>query len=283
MSKMVKEYVLVPADIYNRKWGAEDTTNPQTNEPRETPHQPINPFANPNVRKAKQNRKRMMQVVNDRTIAPEDANILLRNLLQSYGNEVESVLAPKKLANRLNQLKAKREIDQVRPQPDPVNPVGNAVQFQRQQQQQQQHLPEVYGPLGDFEDEMEAPPAKKKKPKAKKVKKSALPSVEMIERAKDFMGGHLNDDDAMKSAALLKQMDDAGMMEDDWKKGAWLEGNRKISGAQLRNLLRDAYVADTDKRSLTNEYLEKFAESLKVKGIATGHAPREIRKSNRRK
>lgn len=235
-NKMAKEYVLVPTEVYNRKFGQNAMPNP---------------FANPNIKRAKENRMKMTNVATDSSIPPEEANLLMRNLLASYRREVGNVLKPNRSA--IPKIGA----------PMPPQPTAD-----NQRSETSRARP--------------SKPVKLKTGAASKTKKKTQPpSAEDIKRTRDFMGGVLNSDDAIKAASLLKEMMRAGMLGSDWKKGATLPGGKKLRGAQLKRIVRDAYVNSPDKRGLPPGPLESFSQTLSAEGIDTDHAPRKKRKTDR--
>lgn len=244
MSKMAKEYVLVPREEYDRKYGK---------------NAPPNPFINPSVNRAKEKREKMMDVVSDKNIAPEDANMLIQNLLASYRRDVSDVL---------------------KPSGEQIRKPAVAPTLQKSDAGEHTQKPEA-GSTRVFPVKVRALARKPATDKAKL--KFSTPSRADIEQTKNFMGGVLNAEDAFKAASLLKNMTRAGMIESDWGKGATLPSGRKIKATQLKKLVRDAYVNAPDKRGLPQGVLESFSQTLAAEGIVTDHAPRKIRKTSRPK
>lgn len=77
MHKLAKEYVPVPAKEYARK----SMYNLNT----------INPFQDPNVRHTKSEGRDMTQLIADQNIPPEEAILMLRQMLKSYRENVSRV------------------------------------------------------------------------------------------------------------------------------------------------------------------------------------------------
>ena len=87
MSKLVKRYVLVDADVHERMGAVAQTKRTVSSLP--------NPFQNPDVEEAKRLRRDMHEVAGDPTLDVEAANAELRSLMNKYLNRYGNVRGKK--------------------------------------------------------------------------------------------------------------------------------------------------------------------------------------------
>lgn len=166
MTEVAKEYILVPLNEYNRM---------KTNKT-------INPFQNPDVKRAKLERREMERVASDKSITPERANMEINQMLKSYRTSVSRVLG-------------KRPPQRAKQQ----SPETDGKMSKR-------NLDEIVKALRATEREMDnerkETPAKKRRREeddstGRMTEVSSVnPSANEVARAKDFMGGHLRNDHA---------------------------------------------------------------------------------------
>jgi hypothetical protein len=236
--KMAKRYVLMDQAEYDKAKG-----DSRKGEQEEEKHYPaINPFSNPRVKEVKADRKRIWEALEDENLSAEEANQKVRRLIDRYRLNFEKTVGRKGMVHggggRIEQKK----------QPSSSHPV---VRMSRPKVERR-------GARRDRGDDRS-----ENVPKVPRLRED-LPRNAFFESAADVnsaMGGHTTTEDAERVKGVMNELVKAGAIKNK-RFSTVTEPGFHATAAQMRQYIRESFIVDPSRRSLSSDKLQRFQNYL---------------------
>jgi hypothetical protein len=212
----------------------------------EKPYPKVNPFQNPRVREAKADRRKLWDTLQDDNLTVEEANLKVKQLIDRYRLNFSRATGGGKrkiFSGGENDVKRRKLVDK-----EPKS--GSKVKTHPTPKGQAQARPRNY-----FKD---------------------------IQHVKSVLRGVTTDEDAQKILPLMNELVRVGAIKGDKFQNV-TDAGFVAKPEALKNLIREASLVDPDRRTVSQQKLNRFKDYLKRKDIRVDIPDSQVRKTEREK
>jgi hypothetical protein len=243
--KMAKQYVLMDQAEYDKAKG--DSRKGEQEEQKQYPA--INPFSNPRVKEVKADRKRIWETLEDENLSAEEANQKVRRLIDRYRLNFEKSVGKKSGASYGGgKIEQKKQPASPRPAVREVSPSVERRGVRREDRHDRSQNLEQQQRLQRVEPRV----------------RNDLPRNAFFESSADVnkaMGGYTSSEDAEKIKGVMNELVKIGAM----KKKRFVnvdETGFHATPTKMRQYIRESFIVDPSRRSLSTEQLQRFQNYL---------------------